>query len=972
MRFLGTTIAVLLLSVSAHGAEPAGIEFFEQKIRPVFVRECYQCHSAQAKKIKGGFLLDTKAGLLKGGDSGPVIIPGKPVESRLLKALRHDEISMPPTGKLPDAVIADFERWIRMGAPDPRESKPATTVRTIDLEAGRRYWAFQPLRAPEIPQVADLSWPRNDMDRFILAALERKGLRPTRAADRPTLIRRVTIALTGLLPSPEEIEAFANDPAPDAAAFARLVDRLLVSPHFGERWGRHWLDVARYADSNGRDENLTFHESFRYRDYVIDSFNRDKPFDRFLMEQIAGDLLPATNQAQKDEQLTGTGFLVVGPKVLADRDFVKRKMDVVDEQVDTIGKVFLGLTLGCARCHDHKFDPIPTADYYALAGILASTHTLDGIKVNNAVVSGWMLRPLGPQGDTQHAAFQAHQKKRSALADGIKKVKAELKLQEDKATMRQPTRFAGIVVDDKDAQLIGTWKSSTFARPYVGTGYVHDDKAGKGEKSATFTPKLPKASEYDVQIAYTPSSNRATNTPVTIRFTGGEKTVLVNQTLPPKIEGLFYSVGKYRFEAGDHGSVTIANRDTEGYVIVDAVRFVPAGESERQAETVMGVPAEVRQKLADTRLRLEQLEAEEKALKAAAPPAPPLVMAVRDEEKIANARINIRGNPHALGNEVPRGFLQVVGSGAPIPSNQSGRLELAHWLTDSENPLPARVLVNRVWKHLFGEGLVRTVDNFGVQGERPSHPELLDFLALRFQEEGWSIKKLIRFILLSRAYQLGSSNDEALSKADPENRLLGRAHRRRLEAEVLRDTILQVSGRLDRTMGGSAVASLGERAIDNESKGGVTTDTNFRRSVYLPVIRNELPQFFEVFDFADPDVTVGRRDATTVPTQALFMMNSRFVMEQARETAIRLLGERSKVRASGSAKADASDLERLRTLYRLALGRTPTSKETRAALQFLKDYRQGAAPKDRNDAELGAWTGFCLAMFGCTEFRFVE
>jgi hypothetical protein len=939
---------------------PAGVQFFEQNIRPVLVKHCYECHAAGAKKIRGELRLDTRAGLLKGGTSGPAIVPGKPVGSLLLKALRNDEIAMPPKGKLPDDVIANFERWIRMGAPDPRDGQAAAAAAAPDLQAGRRFWAFQPLRRHDTPNVADASWPRGDIDRFILAALEARGLKPGRDADRTTLIRRVALDLIGLPPTPDEVAAFVNDPSPDA--FARVVDRLLASPHFGERWGRHWLDVARYADSNGKDENLTFHEAFRYRDYVIDSFNRDKPFDQFVMEQVAGDLLPAADPGQRDEHLTGTGFLVVGPKVLADRDFLKRKMDVVDEQIDTVGKTFLGLTLGCARCHDHKFDPIPTTDYYGLAGIFASTRTLDGIKLGNAVVSGWMLRPLGAGGDAAWSVHKEHQKKRTAVADVLKKARAELKLQEEQAGQRATARHKGIVVDDEAAaKLVGQWKRSTYCRPYVGVGYLTDDRTGKGEKLVVFTPKLPRAGAYDVQVAYTAASNRSANTPVTIRNAEGTTTVLVNQTERPELEGLFRSVGTYRFEAGTGGSVTIGNEGTTGYVIVDAVRFVPVGAPAKGEESGTEITDAVRKQIIDLQAKINRLEGEEKTLKAAAPPMPALVMAVKDEDKPGNVRVNIRGNPHNQGAEVLRRGLVTVAALGPepaIPANQSGRLELAHWLVEPANPLTARVLANRVWQHLLGEGLVRTVDNFGSQGERPTHPELLDELARRFIEEGWFVKRLIRTIVLSRVYQLGSDPQPAAAKVDPENWLLWRAHRRRVEAEVLRDAILAVSGDLDRTMGGPVVAGLGERAIDNESRGGVPTEANHRRSVYLPVIRNDLPQFFEVFDFADPDVATGRRDATMVPTQALFLMNSPFVMGQARQAARRLLA------------LPADDAGRLAHLYQLALGRAPTEGETRLALRFLAGYRQalGQTP----DPDVDAWAAVSQVMFGCTEFRFID
>ncbi|MBY0523025.1 MAG: DUF1553 domain-containing protein [Gemmataceae bacterium] len=949
------SLFVIFAPALATAADP-NITFFEQKIRPVLVKECYSCHSAEAKKPKGGLLVDTRQGLLKGGDSGPALVPGKATESLLLKALRHDEIAMPPKNKLPDEVIADFERWIKMGAPDPRAGNVVERP-AIDIEAGRKFWAFQLPRRHAAPKVADTAWPRGDIDRFILAGLEAKGIKPARDAERAALVRRAAIALIGLPPTPEELDAALNDKS--EKWYEKVVDRLLASSHYGERWGRHWLDVARYADSNGKDENLTFHEAWRYRDYVIASFNNDKPFNRFAMEQIAGDLMPADSQTQKDEQLTATGFLIVGPKVLADRDQLKRKMDVVDEQVDTIGRAFLGLTIGCARCHDHKFDPIPTADYYALAGILASTRTLDGFKLGNPIVSGWMLRPLGADGEQKLLAQKEHQKKLTAVADGIKKLKAELKLHEDKATMRLPGKLVGITVDDKEAKLVGTWKSSMFSRPYVGEGYIHDDKTGKGEKSATFTAKLPKAGEYEVFISYTATKGRSTNTPVTIKSADGEKTVLVNQELAPKLDGLFHSVGKFRFAAGDAGSVTISNKDTTGYVIVDAVRWVPVGALGNDPEMAMGVPTEVKDRIADAQKRLKQLEEEEKVLKGQAPASPSLVLAARDDAKPGDLRINNRGNPHSLGAEVPRGFLQVAGkeSRVSIPAGQSGRLELARWMVEPSNPLTARVMVNRVWQHLLGEGLVRTVDNFGVQGEKPSHPELLDELTIRFVEDGWSVKKLIRAIILSRTYQLATSNDAAAFKADPDNRLFGRANRRRVEAEVIRDSVLVVAGRLDRAMGGSAVATLGEKAIDNESRGGLATDTLVRRSVYLPVVRNDLPQIFDVFDFSDPDVTTGRRDTTTVATQALYLMNSPFAQENALHTAKRLL------------EMKTDDAGRLSDLYRRALGRLPSEKEVQAAVKFINEFKKTLKSKE---ADLDAWSAVCSAVFGCTEFRFVE
>jgi hypothetical protein len=773
--------------------DPAGVLFFEQKIRPVLIRHCYSCHSTQGKKARGGLRVDARAALLAGGDSGPALVAGKPETSLLIRALRHDQIAMPPKERLPEEVVNDFVRWIELGAPDPRDGRMTSTRTGINIEEGRKFWAFQSPRRHDAPAVRDTNWSRGFVDRFILAALEARGLRPTRDADRPMLLRRLSLDLIGLPPTPQEIDAFISDRSPDA--WARMVDRLLASPAFGERWGRHWLDLARYADSNGKDENFTYHDAWRYRDHVIASFNVDKPFDQFIQEQIAGDLLPAANQRERDDLLTATGFLVVGPKMLFDRDKFKQMMDVVDEQIDTIGRTFLGLTLGCARCHDHKFDPVPTIDYYALAGILASTRTLDGTKLGNPLISGWMVRGLGLGGEKARAAQVAHQNKLEAVSESLRKAESDLRVQQ------------------------------------------------AAKKSSDQIDPLPQ--------------------------------------------------------------------------------------------------------------RVKALKAEEAMLKATAPPAPPLVMAVRDEDDPSDMRVNIRGNPGALGDVVPRGFLKVATRHrGVIPEDRSGRLELAQWLAGRDNPLTARVFVNRAWMHLFGKGLVRTVDDFGAQGERPTHPELLDTLAIRFVEEGWSVKKLVRAIVMSHTYQIAVVEDGRAARVDPENRLLWRAHRRRLQAEVLRDAMLSVAGQLDRRMGGSSVSGLGEHATNNNAKDTLDTDRDRRRSVYLPVIRNGLPSIFEVFDFADPDATTGKRNSTIVPTQALYLMNSPFVIEQARKTAEWLLA------------VATTDEGRLDVLYRRALGRVPTAQERETALRFLSEQREGG--------KLRAWAAVCQAMFGCTEYRFVE
>jgi hypothetical protein len=711
--------------------DPQAVAFFEQKIRPVLDAHCLQCHSALARgarKLKGGLYLDTRDGVRKGGASGPVLVPHKAADSLLIKALRYDDdVRMPPKGKLPDSVIADFEKWVNMGAPDPRQG-PAGVGKPVGMsvEEGCRFWAYRPPKPPAIPAVKAADWPLDAIDRFVLAKLEAKGLKPAPEADRPTLARRLYYDLTGLPPTPEDVDAFAGDT--DPRAYEKLVDRLLASPPFGERWGRHWLDIARYAESVTL-RGLIFKEAWRYRDYVIDSFNRDVPFDRFVREQIAGDLLPAATPADRRRQLVATTFLALGNTNLEEQDKKQLRMDVVDEQLDVIGKGLLAQTVTCARCHDHKFDPIPTCDYYALAGILRNVKAME-----HANVSRWVEVPL------------------------------------------------------------------------------------------------------------------------------------------------------------------------------------PADPGE---------------------------EAELKRLRDAGPKRP-MVMTVVEEQQIEDARVHVRGSVHNLGPAVPRGFLQVATPGpAPaLPKGQSGRRELAEWIVSPENPLTARVIVNRAWHWLFGAGIVRTTDNFGTTGERPSHPELLDHLAVSFVADGWSVKKLIRRIVLSRTYRQSAAGD---GSADPDNLLFGRANRRRLGAECIRDTMLHVSGQLSQRRGGPTFPA------------SLSADYGYQaaapcRSVYLPMFRNALPEILELFDAADPSLVTGRRNVSTTAPQALFLMNHPFPAEQARHAAVRLLGEKL-----------ADDDARVIRAYRLTLGRAPTAAEQQVAAKFL----HGREPHE-------AWALLLHALFASADFRYVN
>jgi hypothetical protein len=654
--------------------------------------------------------------------------------------------------------------------------------------------------------VADNAWPRSPIDNFVLVRLEAAGLTPAAPADKRTLIRRVTFDLTGLPPTPVEIDAYLADDGSEA--FARMVDRLLDTPAYGERWGRHWLDVARYADSNGLDENIAHGNAWRYRDYVVASFNRDKPFDRFIMEQLAGDLLPAADEAQLHEHLIATGFLSIGPKVLAEVDQDKMRMDIVDEQIDTVGRAFLGLTLGCARCHDHKFDPIATADYYGLAGIFKSTRTMD----TYTKIARWHENPLPSAAAT---ALQA---------------------------------------------------------------------------------------EYDARLAARKQA----------------------------VEAL----------------VVQANQQ--------ALASLPAGTPPpEQLETLYPEATQAELK----KLR-EELAAVEKA-----PPDLPAAMGV-SEDTIIDLAIHIRGNPLKLGDVVPRHTPAVLrGPAAPsFTASQSGRKELAEWLVDPAHPLTARVLVNRVWRWHFGEGLVRTTENFGLVGEAPSHPELLDWLSRRFVSDGWSLKALHRLILNSRTYQQAAVPAPETAAADPDNRLFGRAAVRRLEAEALRDALLAVSGRLDPTLGGSLLKVKNREFFFDHTSKDLTDYTSQRRSLYLPVVRNHLFDMFQLMDYADPAVTSGDRATTTVAPQALMMMNSDFVMESASGLSARVLA------------AAGDDDARISLIYQIAYGRQATDDERSSDRGLMADVEMslGATVADAAERRRQAWSVLCHVVLAANEFIYVQ
>lgn len=913
-----------------------GIEFFESKIRPVLIKHCYECHASDAKSIRGGLLLDTRAGTLKGGDSGAVLVPGKPEESLLLESLRFESFEMPPSGKLSPEIIADFETWIKMGAPDPRAGESKVIKKSIDIEKGKQFWAFKPIRKQKVPQVNSPGWNHSDIDRFIRAAQEDRKLAASPTADRTTLVRRLYYDLIGLPPTPAQIDQFLNDKSRDAVA--RLVDELLASPHFGERWGRYWLDVARYSQSTGGGRSLLYKSAWRYRNYVIDTFNRDKPFDKFILEQIAGDLLESKDYLQKRDQLFGTAFLVLGPTNYEQQDKEQLRMDLIDEQIQTVGRAFLAMTLGCARCHDHKFDPIPTTDYYALAGIFRSTKVL-----TPGNVSGWTKRPL-PLPPEREQELIEHNKLLAKLTAQQKTRQNELKQLESKLN--------AITLDDSSATLVGNWQQSTFFKDYIGKGYIHDQHKAKGTKKVKFRPRKLKSGRYDVQLAYNSDKSRASRVPVTIKTSKGEHIVYVNQRIKPT-DGSFSSLGKFEFSGAKDEEVIVSNEGTDGYVIVDAIRFIsaPVDKSvESQTQLSIDQFKQTQLKIRETKKLLKTLKSEIEAKRKSAPQKAPEIMSVYEDENRGDYHVLIRGDVHNLGKKVPRGFVSVAQLHDPvIPADVSGRLELAKWIASPQNPLTARVFVNRIWHHLLGSGLVRTVDNFGIRGETPSHPELLDHLALKLMKNGWSTKSLIREIVLSKTYQLSSQSTATQRAADPDNRFLTHQNLRRLDAEAIRDTILFVSGKLDLSQHDQTIKP------DTTSEYGYQFQNPYR-SVYIPVFRNRLHDLMAVFDFPDPNLSVGRRNTSTLSTQALYLMNNPFVLEQSRHIAERLLKQ---FPHDQSARIDS--------LFRITLGRTPNQTEKTQAEHF---FSQSQTTAERSQTEL--WTTFCQTIIACIDFRYIK
>jgi len=944
-------LVVLLGSVSHGYAEQSEVEFFEKKIRPVLVKHCYECHSAESAAVKGGLLLDSREGLLVGGDSGPSLVPGKPGESMLIESLKYESYEMPPSGKLSDEVIRDFEHWIKTGAIDPRQPTERKAQAGIDWEASRQFWAYQPLQEDRHHKLSTTE----TIDHLLDEKLEEAGLKPNPSADPERLIRRLYYDLTGLPPSPEQVMEFINDPTPQR--WAETVDHLLATQSFGEHWGRHWLDVVRYADSNGGDFNATYHNAWRYRNYVIEAFRNDKPIDAFFREQLAGDLMPAASMDEQREKLIATGFLMVGPKMLSERDKEKLEFDVVDEQIDSMGKVFLGLALGCARCHDHKFDPVPTSDYYALAGIFRGTQVLDG--ESQKYVSDWVRREL-PIPAEQRKAWEAHQKQVADLTAENKKLEKTLKKQEQELAALQESANS-ITIDTEDAELDGNWTESTYSPNFIGKGYIHDNK-DKSLKTATFRATVPEAGKYRVLFGYPGNSGRDEKVPVTIRHRDSESVVHVDETKPAPIREIFIELAQLDCAEGEQVEVMISNAGTTGYVIVDAVRLVPV-ESEAATPEVRTQLAELEDRIESLKQQIKTGEAELKNLKKNAPEPLPKAIAVKDYEECDDCEILIRGDHLNKGDKVPRGVLKIISGEESVIENPqgSGRLELAEWLTSEAVPLVARVYVNRVWMYLQGEGIVRSVDNFGTLGIPPTHPELLDVLAQRFINSGWSTKQLIRDIVLTESYRRSTADDAASYAADPENLLLWRSNRRPLTSEEIQDSLAVYRDTLVLDMIESTVSQFGTLVVNNSSSSKDAERSDYyaaNRSIYWPVLRSQLEDLRVLFDFANPEMVVGKRPPTNVPAQALFLMNHDLTRQTATSLIDRLFAEHG-----------VGSFTILNDLYLSIYGRLPTQADDELARSYITERLSGSAEPDDVRA---AWTDYVQAMFASTEFRYLD
>lgn len=912
MRVVVVFALLSVPGIQAAEPNPAAIEHFEKNVRPLLVEHCHGCHGP--KKAEAGLRLDSREAILKGSDAGPVVVPDESEKSKLLRVVRHEgAIRMPKDGKkLSDESINSLATWIKFGVPYPGNS-----IAAVPKADPRKHWAYQPVKAESPPAVKETKAIQSPIDRFVQAKLEEKGLSLSAVADPRTLIRRLYFDLIGLPPTADEIEAFAKDyAAKPQAAYESLVDRLLASPHYGEAQGRHWLDLARYSDTKGYvfQEDRNYPYAYTYRDWVIRALNEDMPYDRFIQLQIAADRL---NPPDKRD-LAAMGFQTVG------RRFLNNIHDIIDDRLDVTCRTFMGVTVGCARCHDHKYDPIPSKDYYSLYGVFASsTEPKDNLPLIGEVQRAPEYEKFEADLKQREEAFEALKRKLwSAHIDKLRKAEtiATYLVAARDINGNSNQRIQAVVRErDLIPDALGRWR-----------GLVFQD----ANLASIFGPLKALAALKDDEFA-------AKATDVLAKALAADEKKPVNALVVKALEGQkpasFKEVAAiYGKLIASHYPPPVQPMNPDSVLLAEILGpYGPAGIPFSDAEKTFN--RDDRNKTNDARKKIE-------SFKAASPFNPPRAMVLNDGPAFS-PYVFLRGNPNNHGPSVPRQFLEILSTGERKPfTDGSGRLELAKAIADAKNPLTARVLVNRVWITHFGYGLVRTPSDFGVRSDPPTHPELLDWLADQFVKDGWSLKKLHRAIVVSRTYQQRSDCSADLAKADPENRLLARQNRRRLNFEQMRDGFLLIAGQLDRTLGGKSV-DLFKEPFTN------------RRSIYGFIDRQNLPGTLRIFDFASPDTHSPQRFTTTVPQQALFLMNSPFVLSQAKALI-------NQPEIMSKTKPD----ERVAALVRTIYGRPASREEIAQMLAFVEQSDEKAptpAPSSR-------WEQLTQVLLLSNEFAFVD
>ena len=882
---LWNLIVLVLVSLEISTAKAQDSSLFESQIRPALIEHCYECHST-GKKIRGGLALDSKAGILKGGESGPVIIPGKPDESLFMKGLYHQgDLKMPPKGKLNSNTINAFKEWIAKGAVDPRDSvKEIANATTIDWGKSKLFWSFQPIKKTPVPVIKGSS---NPIDSFVQKQMNLKGLTISGPATPQELIRRLSFTLTGLPPSIEDVDSFLKDSS--AISYEKFIDKYLSSISYAERWGRHWLDVARYAE----DQAHTFgvkpnSDAYKYRDWVIQSFDKDMPFNDFVRYQIAADLMP---EPKRLENLAALGFFGLGAQYYKNTDAARAIADELDDRIDTLSRGFMGLTVSCARCHDHKFDPIPTQDYYSIAGVFHSSKLS-----NTPVCTMEELKTF----ENQKKILNEAELKLNNFIQTERLPFLEKKLKSFESSYLEVASFLEKKKKDEKLNYKGFGNDPVTLEKWV----KFFDKNKTNKKFAFFAEPLSQWNDKTTDEQKIISINKTKE--ALLKVIRNEKDASIkekqNKNTPEFYEAFFGNAG-----------------------------LMPLGDSWKK-------------ELDKAKLEeFKTLEDQHIALKKKTPDALPVVNAIA-ESTPSDLKVYIRGNPSKQGEIAPRRFLKIIAGEERKPfSKGSGRIELAEEIVSPDNPLTSRVIVNRIWAWHFGKGIVATPSNFGKLGEAPSNPDLLDYLAGNFVEAGWSIKKLHKLIVTSDTFKQSSKDISKNVAIDPENIFLWKFNRQRLDIESWRDSILSISGKLDKTIGGPTF-----NLNDSNSK---------RRTVYAKISRHDLDPLLRIFDFPDPNITSERRIETTVPQQQLFIINSSFAIEQSKELAIRLQSF-SKV-----------ERDNINEAYKLIFSRNASIQEIDLALSFLHNSEDNA---DKSFNKMNRWERFAQALLASNEFIYID